>query len=147
MLPVKSSLLPSVSRFFDDDWSSLFDWTNHNFPASGGTLPSVNVMENENDYILEMAVPGMKKDDFEIEVNNNVLTIKSESKNETEEKIEDNYTRREFSYRAFQRSFNLNNKVVNDAKINATYQDGILRVTLPKNEDAKPKPTRKIVIS
>jgi HSP20 family protein len=94
-----------------------------------------------------MAAPGMRKDDFQIEVVNNVLTIKSEVKSESEQKEEDIYTRKEFSYQSFQRSFNLNNSVVDDAKIKATYKDGILSVTLPKKEEAKPKPPRAIKIS
>jgi len=147
MLPVKNALLPTVSRFFDDDWTSLMDWTNRNFSNTATTLPSVNVKENDNEYIVEMAVPGMKKDDFEVVVNDNVLTIKSEVKNESKEKDGDNYTRKEFSYQSFQRSFNLNNNVVDDAKIKATYKDGILNITLPKKEEAKPKPIRNIKIS
>lgn len=147
MLPVKNVLRPTVSRFFDDDWNSLFDWTNRNFSNTATTLPSVNVKENDNEYIVEVAAPGMKKDDFQIEVNNNVLTIKSEVKNEHEEKEGDTYTRKEFSYQSFQRSFNLNNEVVDDTKIKATYKDGILSVTLPKKEEAKPKPVRTIKIS
>ena len=147
MLPVKSSLLPTVSKYFDDDWNSLFDWTNRNYSNTATTLPSVNVKENDNEYIVEMAAPGMKKNDFQIEVNNNVLTIKSEMKNEHEEKDGDTYTRREFSYQSFQRSFNLNHEVVDDAKIKATYKDGILSVSLPKKEEAKPKPARTIKIS
>jgi len=147
MLPVKSALRPTVSRFFDDDWNSLFDWTNRNYSNGTTTLPSVNVKENDDEYIVEMAVPGMNKDDFQIEVINNVLTIKSELKSEHEENDGDHYTRREFSYQSFQRSFNLNNDVVDDRSIKATYHDGILCVNLPKKEEAKPKPARTIEIS
>ena len=147
MLPVKSALLPTVSRFFDDDWNTLFDWTNRNYSNTATTLPSVNVKENVNEYIVEMAAPGMNKRDFQIEVNNNVLTIKSEIENEKEEKDGDTYTRKEFSYQSFQRSFNLNNDVVDDNNIKATYKDGILGITLPKKEEAKPKPVRTIKIS
>ena len=86
MLPVKSSILPTVSRFFDDDWNLLFDWSNRNFSNTATTVPSVNVRENDDEYLVEMAVPGMKKEDFQIEVNNNVLTIRSEVKNEQEKK-------------------------------------------------------------
>jgi HSP20 family protein len=147
MLPIKRSMLPTVSRFLDDDWNSLFDWSNRNFSTASTTLPSVNVKENQNEYIVEMAAPGMKKDDFKIELDNNVLTIRSESKDEKEEKDGEIYTRREFSYRSFQRSFNLNNEVVDNTKIKATYQDGLLHLVLPKKEEAKPKPARTIKIS
>lgn len=145
MLPVKTSLRPTFSRFFNDDWDTLFDWTNRNFSNTATTLPSVNVRENDDEYIVEMAAPGMKKSDFNIEVDNNVLTISSEVKNEHEQS--DAYSRKEFSYQSFQRSFTLNNDVVDDAKIKATYKDGILSVTLPKKEEAKPKPARTIKIS
>ena len=94
-----------------------------------------------------MAVPGMKKEDFQIEVNNNVLTIRSEVKNEQEKKEGETYTRREFSYQSFYRSFNLNHQEVDESKIKATYKDGILSVVLPKKEEAKPKPSRSIKIS
>lgn len=146
MLPVRRNLLPTVSRFFDDDWNSLFDWTTRNYSESETTLPSVNVKETTNDFIVEVAVPGMKKEDFKIELENNVLTISSEIQQENEEK-EENYTRREFSYQSFQRSFNLNNRVVDDANIAASYQDGILVLTLPKKDEAKTKPSRLIEIS
>ena len=89
----------------------------------------------------------MKKNDFQIELNNNTLTIKSEVQRDEEEKMANGFLRREFSYQSFQRSFNLNNKVVDDAKIKATYQDGVLRLNLPKKEEAKVKPARFIKIS
>jgi HSP20 family protein len=146
MLPVKRNLLPTISRFFDDDWDSLFDFSNRNFSTTQTTLPSVNIKETSNEFVVEMAAPGMKKDDFQIELNNNVLTIKSETKNEKEEKDSENYTRREFSYQSFQRSFNLNNRVIDDSKIEAKYDNGILNILLPKKEEVKAKPTRQIEI-
>lgn len=146
MLPVRKNILPTVSKFFDDDWNSLFDWSSRNFSDSATTLPSVNVKETAENFVVEVAAPGMKKEDFKIELENNVLTISSEVQHENEEK-EENYTRREFSYQSFQRSFNLNNRVVDDANIAATYQDGILVLTLPKKEEAKTKPSRLIEIS
>lgn len=146
MLPVKNSLLPTISRFFDDDWDTLFDWNNRNFSTTKTTLPSVNIKETSDEFIVEMAAPGMKKDDFQIELNNNVLTIKSETKTENEEKDDDNYTRKEFSYQSFQRSFNLNNRVIDDGKIEAKYENGILHIMLPKKEEAKEKPSRLIEV-
>ena len=143
MLPVKTSLLPTVSRFLEDDWNSLFDWTNRNFALNQSTLPSVNIQENADNFVVEMAAPGMKKEDFIVELHNNVLTIKNEVKNEKKEE-DANFTRKEFSYQSFQRSFNLNNNVVDDSNIQAKYQDGILRLTIPKKEEAKEKPSRLI---
>ncbi|THH34990.1 Hsp20/alpha crystallin family protein [Neolewinella litorea] len=142
-----NSVLPAVSRFLDDDWNSLFDWRNRNFSSTTTTLPSVNVKETGDEFIVEMAAPGMKKDDFAIELHNNVLTIRSEVRNEKEEKEDGKYSRREFSYQSFQRSFNLNNQVVDDDQIEATYEDGILRLVLPKQENAREKPPRHIEIN
>ena len=149
MLPslFKTSMNPSISRFFDDDWNSFFDWSNRNFSDTETTIPSVNIQEKENEFIVEMAAPGMKKNDFQIELNNNVLSIRSELQNELKNKDESNYTRKEFSYQSFQRSFNLNNRVVDDAKIKAKYENGILYITIPKKEEAKEKPIRTINIS
>lgn len=143
---MQNNLFPRVSKFFDDDWNSLFDFSNRNFSNTSTTLPSINIKETKDEYIVEMAAPGMKKEDFNIELNNNVLTISSETKFE-DNKEEENYTRREFSYQSFQRSFNINDKLVNDEKIKATYEDGILCVTIPKKEEAKEKPSRFIEIS
>lgn len=141
-------VLPAVSRFLDDDWNSLFDWRNRNFSSTTTTLPSVNVKETGDEFIVEMAAPGMKKDDFNIELHDNVLTIRSEVRNEHEEENGNGkYSRREFSYQSFQRSFNLNNQVVDDEQIEATYQDGILRLVLPKQENAREKPPRQIEIN
>jgi len=146
MLPVKSHLLPTVSRFFDDDWNSLFNWNARNFSNESSTLPAVNIRETKDDYIVEMAAPGMSKDDFEIELKNNALMIKSELSSKHEDD-EDQYARREFSYSSFVRSFNLNSRVVDDAKIEASYNNGVLKLVLPKKEEAKEKAPRLIKIS
>src|SRR5687767_433954 len=138
---VKSNgtFFPTIPSLFDDfftrDWldSSLANWR-----VSGATLPAVNVMETNDDFKIEVAAPGMKRGDFRVELDNNVLTISSQREEKAEEKdAEGNYTRREFSYQSFQRSFSLpGNKVIGD-KISARYVDGILHVTVPKSEEAK----------
>ncbi|RMG83496.1 MAG: Hsp20/alpha crystallin family protein [Bacteroidetes bacterium] len=143
-----ASLLPGVPRFFDDfftrDW---FDWNANNFSLTNTTIPAVNILETNDDYIVEMAVPGMSKKDFHIEVKDNVLTISSEHKEETEDTDNNRWLLREFSYQSFQRSFRLNNDVVDDAHIKATYKDGMLRLTIPKKEEAKVKPPKLIAVS
>lgn len=136
-----------MSHFFDDFLTKdLFDWNTDNFAAENTNLPSVNIIENTDNYLVEVAAPGMNKEDFHIELKDNILTIKSEKKQENEEQKE-NFLRREFSYSSFQRSFNLNKKMVDEGNIKANYKDGILSLTLAKKEEAKEKPARVIKIS
>ncbi len=142
-----NAMLPTMSRFFDDFFTrDMFDWGNDNFAAENSSLPSVNIIENEHNFVVEVAAPGMSKEDFNIEVKDNVLTIRSERKVENEEKKE-NFLRREFGYASFQRSFRLNKNVVDEDSIEAAYRDGILSLTLAKKEEAKEKPPRVIKIS
>ena len=108
------------------------------------SVPAVNIKDNTDGFELELAVPGMKKDDFTVEVDNDVLTISSEIESEKEEKDE-NYTRREFSFTSFKRAFTLPD-TVDGSKIDAKYKDGILKLTLPKKQEALPKPKRLIKI-
>ena len=84
MLPVKRTLLPTVSRFLDDNWTNLFDWSERDYLGMNMTLPAVNIKETGDAFYVEMAAPGMKKEDFDIELENNILTIKSEMKSEDE---------------------------------------------------------------
>lgn len=146
MLTVKSNLLPTVSRFFEDDWNSIFDWSNRNSTNSISTLPLVNIAEKNDLFLIEMAVPGMKKEDFKIEIKNNKLFIEGESKNLVEEKEANHFERKEFNYSRFKRSFNLDINVVDHEKIDASYEDGILNIQIPKKEQAKVKPPRQIEI-
>lgn len=108
-------------------------------------MPAVNIKDNTEGFELELAVPGMKKDDFTVEIDNDVLTISSEIKTENEDKNE-NYTRKEFSYSSFKRAFTLP-ETVDGSKIDAKYEDGILKLTLPKKQEALPKPKRLIEIA
>lgn len=129
---------PSI---FDDIFNpSYFDEADYS--AGRPTMPSVNISETENDFKLEVAAPGMKKEDFNIEVNDNVLSISSEKK---EEHKDEKFTRREFSYEAFQRSFTLP-KTVDDGNIEASYNDGVLEIKIPKKEEAKKQSPRQINI-
>ena len=140
-----SSIPSLLSDFLTDDWfnSSLTNWR-----SAGASLPAVNVRESNDDFMIEVAVPGMKREDFKVELDNNVLTISSSNDEIREEKgREGEYTRREFNYQAFQRSFSLPEAKVEGGKISAKYTDGILYVTVPKREEAKIKPARQITIS
>ena len=109
-----------------------------------GDVPAVNIKEENDKFVLEMAAPGMKKDDFQINLDNYQLTISSEKKEEKKEQ-EDNYTRREFLYSSFSRSFTLP-KTVDIEKIKADYKNGILSIVLPKKEE-ETKLTKQIKIS
>jgi HSP20 family protein len=138
---------PSLPSLFDNLWSrDWLDWNNLNFSNTNTTLPAVNVVEKDDEFAIELAAPGMKKDDFKIHLDGNVLTISSERKEQKEEKNK-NYSRREFSYQSFQRSFTLPEATVESDKVSANYSDGILNIHIPKREEAKPKPAREIKIS
>ncbi len=121
---------------FNPGFASLFDTfeKSSNGFITKGDVPSVNIQDNEKDFVIEVAAPGIKKDEFDIKVENNVLYISREVKEENEEK-KDNYTRREFKYNSFTRSFNLP-KIVNVDSIDAKYNEGILSIILPKKEEA-----------
>jgi HSP20 family protein len=134
---------PSLfDKIFNGD---LMDWGMSNFSGPNSTLPAVNVRENADDYVIEVAAPGMNKNDFKINFQNNVLTISAEKKEEKNDS-DNNYTRREFSYQSFQRSFTVPHNDVDSEKISAGYADGILNVKLPKREEVKPKPAKEIKI-
>lgn len=138
---------PSFPALFDDAFSrELFNWGNNNYSSTRTTVPSVNISENAENFEVEVAAPGMEKTDFNIRLDNNILTISS-AKERQEETKQDNYTRREFSYQSFQRSFELPKNVVDDEGINARYENGLLRLTIPKKEEAKQKAPRMIEIS
>jgi len=149
MIRRNKNLLPSFSRFWDDDDLSTRDisnWGISNFSNADSTLPAVNIRETEDAYEVEMAAPGMNKDDFKIELDRNILTISSEKTEQHEENGKEKYSRREFSYQAFQRSFSLPKEVVDEDKIEAHYKEGVLHLTIPKKEEARQRPPRKIAI-
>ncbi len=138
-----SNQMPSVfDRFFEND---MFDWSNRNYSNTNTTLPAVNIKEDEDGFEVEMSAPGLDKKDFKIELNKSVLTISSEKKTENETKEGQQFTRREFSYQSFSRSFTLP-ETVEGEKIKAKYENGILSVSIPKKEEAKPKPVKQIEI-
>ena len=139
----RSGLMPSIwDNFFNND---LFNWES-NFANTGNSMPAVNIKETGDSFLVEMAAPGMEKKDFEIELDGNALTISSEKQNESEEKEGENYSRKEFNYQSFYRTFHLPKEVVNSDKIKAKYDNGLLRLEIPKREEAKQKPVRLIDI-
>lgn len=144
------SNFPSFSTFpalFDDIFGrELFNWSNSNFSATKTTMPSVNIKETADSFEVEVAAPGMDKKDFQVTLEGNYLTISS-SKEQSQEQKEPNYTRREFSYQSFQRSFELPKDVVDEEHIVAKYENGLLHLTIPRKEEAKKKAPRLIEIA
>jgi HSP20 family protein len=125
-----------LSDFFDDPRFFSSPW------LAGRNLPAVNIKENEKDYEVEVAAPGFDKKDFNISLDNGLLTVSAE-KREEKEKSEDNYRRREFGYSSFSRSFNLPTNT-NEEDINAKYQDGVLKLSIAKKDKANAK-TKKAI--
>ena len=135
-------LFPTVlSDFFDTDKFFNTRWMEREFEQ---TLPSVNIKENGKEFNIELAAPGFSKSDFKINVEENVLTISAEKKDEVKEENE-RFTRKEFSYNSFSRSFTLP-QIVNGEKIDAKYADGILKLCIPKKEEAKTLPKKDIKV-
>jgi HSP20 family protein len=141
-------MLPTIARrtlrpfwmpsLFDDDFFPVLNGKN-------SSMPAVNIREDDKKYLLDLAIPGIDKKDLKIDMEDEVLTISSESKNEHEDEV-DGYKRKEFSYSSFCRSFQIPENVNKD-KIEASYRDGILSVTLPKAEEEKSKLSRQVKIS
>ncbi|GIZ07729.1 Hsp20/alpha crystallin family protein [Flavobacterium sp. UMI-01] len=129
-------------RFFTNE---LEGWNRNHFSNTNTTLPSVNIRENADAFYVEVAAPGFEKSEFKIEINNDVLTISSEKKINEEIKEDEKITKHEFSYQSFTRSFTLP-ELVEDDKITAQYENGILSIVIPKKEEAKPKPAKQIEI-
>jgi HSP20 family protein len=143
MLPTlrtRTALPGLVDEFFNGDIFPRFFEV-----ESRHTMPAVNIVEGKEDYRIEVAAPGLSKDDFRINLENNTLTVSSEKEEKVEEKDE-KVMRKEFNYYSFCRSFSLP-QTVNSEKIKATHKDGILNIIVPKRDEAKEKPAREIRIS
>ena len=121
---------------FDDFFMNpLQDWFSGGLSAKPLAAPLVNISERKEDYLVSLAAPGLQKKDFKIDVEGNLLTISCELEDTVEEK-EEKFSRKEYSYSSFERSFTLPDEV-NKEKIDARYNDGILEIMLPKKEEAK----------
>ncbi len=140
LLRTRNSWPNLVDELFDNDFFPKFsDWEN------SVSVPAVNISESKDNYRIDLAAPGLNKDDFKINLDNDILTISSE-KEENKEKKDEQVMCKEFSYSRFSRSFTLPESV--DANsIKATFKDGVLSLTLPKHEEAKVKPAREIKVS
>ena len=133
---------------FDDFFNrDFFDGGLSNYSDTNTSIPKVNVKETKDNFEVEVAAPGMNKNDFKIQLDGNTLSISSEKSDQREENNEDEkYSRREFSYQSFQRTFTLPKDVVDADKIEAKYENGLLHLVIPKKEEAKEKPPRQIQI-
>ncbi|MEH0155641.1 Hsp20/alpha crystallin family protein [Limibacter armeniacum] len=146
LIKKEPGMLPTFGRMFEDLFNKdLFDLSENFF--TGNKMPAVNVKETERAYELEVAAPGINKDDFKIEVNDNVLTISSEVKSEVNEEDKGQFRRREFSYQSFKRSFTLPQDHVDLENIKASHNNGVLMLNIPKKDPNVPKTVRSIEIS
>ena len=132
------------SPVFNEMMNHTYRRPQHNLGTCNYNRPMANIIENEKDFSIELAVPGMSKKDFNINLEDDILSISSEQKEMNEEK-DRNFTRREFRYDSFSRSFSLP-ETVDQEKIKADYNNGVLIITLPKSEETKIK-GREIKIS
>ena len=131
-----SRLSEGMPVLFDDffrPWNEMFE--NSGYWGRTLNMPAVNIIEHKDEYLVSLAAPGMKKGDFNIDVDGNTLTISSE-KEESKEDKEKKFTRREYSYSSFRRSFTLPDEI-NKEKIDAKYEDGVLKISLPRKEEVK----------
>jgi HSP20 family protein len=141
-------MLPRIYRSFPGNWDTFFgrDFLPEIFSDDNyKSVPAVNIVEGDNEFVIEVAAPGLEKKDFKIDLENNLLKISSRKENMVEDKNEKSI-HKEFRYSSFCRSFTLPETVEND-KIKAQHKDGILFVTIPKKEIAKIKPARQIEIA
>ncbi|MDQ3682588.1 MAG: Hsp20/alpha crystallin family protein [Bacteroidota bacterium] len=142
------NLLNQFPAPFDDFLNrDIFNWGSSNFSDTNTTIPAVNIKETADNYEVEVAAPGMTKKDFRVQLDGNVLTITSEKSSQKEENEDVRYSTREFSYQSFSRTFNLQKDVVDTENLAAKYEDGVLRLLIPKKENAKQKQPRLIEIS
>ncbi|MDO9511895.1 MAG: Hsp20/alpha crystallin family protein [Bacteroidales bacterium] len=129
---------------FDEFFGKGFD-NNLYQPKTQSSIPAVNILENDNSFILEVAAPGLKKEDFRIDVEHDKLIVSSEKEQDESREDEGKYRRKEYYYASFRRVFTLPDTVNHDS-IEAKHQDGILLITIPKREESKIKPPRTIQI-
>ncbi|WP_165917223.1 Hsp20/alpha crystallin family protein [Flaviaesturariibacter aridisoli] len=126
-LPFNGLMNGVLSRFFDDDFLGY----------DGRRSIPVNIRETDKSYELELVAPGLRKEDFRIQLDDKTLTISFEHKEEERNESEKNYLRQEYRMQSFSRSFNIDDSMVDAAKISARYENGVLWLSLPKKEGAQ----------
>jgi HSP20 family protein len=142
-LATNGGTVPTLFENFFKPWNEWFDtenaWVNRML-----TVPAVNITESKDEFLLSLAVPGMKKDDFNIAVDGNMLTISCEKEVSSSE-TEHRYTKKEYNYSSFSRNFTLPDEVSKD-KVQANYTDGVLLLHLPKKEEARKHAAKSIEV-
>ena len=148
IVKTNGNLLTPFTSLFDDFLNrDVYNWGLSNYSDTNTTIPKVNIKETPDNYVVEVAAPGMSKKDFRVQVDGNMLTISSEKETQKEETNDVKYFSREFSFQSFSRTFNLQKDVIDTENIEAKYEDGILHLLVPKKEIAKQKQPRLIEIS
>lgn len=137
-----SKRFPALSNIFDEPFFNADFNGNKSWMAA---VPPVNVVDKKGEFEVEIAVPGMKKEDFQVTCENGYLTIKAEKEERKEEK-EKTYTRREYNYNSFERSFLLPETVKNE-QVKAKYENGVLKISIPKKEEARSKPKIEVKVA
>ena len=135
-----SERMPSVFDDFFKPWNEWFD----NSWVRSMKVPAVNITEEKNQYLVSLAAPGLKKEDFKIDIDGNMLTITSEKEESSEEKKK-KFTRKEYSYSSFSRSFTLPDEIKKE-QIEAKYDDGVLKITLPRKAEANTPAAKHIAV-
>ena len=136
-----SETMPSL---FDDFFKPWNEWFEGGLSMRTVKVPAVNITEQKNEYLVSLAAPGLKKEDFKIDVDGNMLTISS-AKEENKEEKDKKFTRKEYSYSSFSRSFTLPEEI-NQAKIEAKYEDGVLKISLPRKEEVNKPAAKQIAV-
>jgi len=148
ILKRNGQLQSKVPHLFDDLFNrDIFNWGLSNYSDTNTTIPAVNIRETADHYEVQVAAPGMTKNDFSVELDGNTLIISSEKQSENDANNDFRYTAKEFSYQSFSRTFTLQKEVVDTEKLKATYENGILNLTIPKKEEARQKGPKRIEIS
>lgn len=141
-LAKKNDWFPAFTDDFFKPWNDWFD----NRLSKKLSVPAINVSEDEQGFTIDVAAPGLKKTDFSIAVDDNVLTVSAESTKTKEEKGDNNYTRQEYNYSSFSRSLTLPDNIDED-KITATYDGGVLKLSVPKKQGTPKVPAKQITVA
>jgi HSP20 family protein len=141
----RNRLFPSWNNDSLKSFLSSDEFFNNDFFEEDSLMPAMNVKEHDDDFEIEFAAPGFSKKDFEVTINENILNVCGEKKQEREDKNDD-YTRKEFSYNSFRRSLTLPKSVNTEQDVKAIYKNGILKLNLHKKEEAKEQPKKVIEV-